>query len=127
MSSLKIPNGHQAIMPYLMLNGAVKFKDFVVKVFGGIVLSSHNQPDSELIKHSEIQIEGSTIMFCDATEDWPAKPASLFLYVANADETYANALREGATSIMELTDQDYGRTCGVSDPCGNVWWITSVA
>jgi len=114
-------------MPYLMLNGAVKFKDFVVKVFGGIVLSTHNQPDSELIKHSEIQIEGSTIMFCDATEDWPAKPASLFLYVANADETYANALREGATNIMELTDQDYGRTCGVSDPCGNVWWITSVA
>ena len=127
MSSLKIPNGHQAIMPYLMLNGAVKFKNFVVNVFGGTVLSTHNQPDSELIKHSEIQIEGSTIMFSDATEDWPAQPASLFVYVANADETYAKALSEGGKSIMELTDRDYGRTCGVSDPCGNVWWITSVA
>ena len=127
MSTLKIPNGHQAIMPYLMLNGAAKFRDFVVDVFGGTVTSLHNQPDSELIKHSEIQIEGSTIMFSDATKDWPAHPANLFVYVKNADETYEKALQEGGTSIMELTDQDYGRTCGVSDPCGNVWWITSVA
>jgi len=27
---------------------------------------------------------------------------------------------------MQLSDQSYGRTCGVKDPCGNSWWITSV-
>jgi len=127
MSTLKIPNGHQAIMPYLMLDGASKFSDFVIRVFGAIVTSTHYQPGSELIKHSEIQIGGSTVMFSDATKDWPAHPAHMFVYVENADDTYAKALKEGGTSMMELTDQDYGRSCGITDPCGNVWWITSVA
>ena len=44
----------------------------------------------------------------------------------NADESYKKAIDEGATTVMELSDQDYGRTCGVSDPFGNTWWITSV-
>ena len=40
-----------------------------------------------------------------------------------ADE---KALQAGATSVMPPADQDYGRSCGVKDPCGNTWWITSV-
>ena len=127
MSTVKIPNGHQAVMPYLMLDGAAKFKDFTINVFNGEIASTHYQPDNaEKIMHSEVVINGSTIMFCDSREEWPAHPANMFVYVANADETYEKALSEGATSILPPSDQDYGRSCGVTDPCGNVWWITSV-
>lgn len=76
--------------------------------------------------HSEIQINGSTIMFCEATEEWKVQPANLFVYVENADASYKKAIDAGATTIMELNDQDYGRTCGVEGPVGNVWWITSI-
>jgi PhnB protein len=127
MSNVKVPNGHQTLMPYLMLAGAAKFKEFTINVFGGKIISTHLQEDNpNMIKHSEVKIGDSTIMFCDARAEWPAQPSNMFIYVENADDTYQKALSEGATKVMEPADQDYGRSCGVTDPCGNVWWITSV-
>lgn len=76
--------------------------------------------------HAEITLNGSTIMFTEETSDWPKQTANLFVYVQNADKTYLKALDNGAVSLMGMSDQDYGRTCGVTDPFGNVWWITSV-
>jgi len=58
--------------------------------------------------------------------EWEPLTASLFIYVNNADFSYAKALELGCTSVMELSDQPYGRTCGVKDVFGNVWWITSI-
>lgn len=127
MSNLKIPNGHQAVIPYLMLDGAARFKEFTTKVFDGTISTTHYQEDApEMIKHSEVSISGSVIMFCDARPEWPAQPANLFVYVENTDASYEKALQAGGTSIMPPADQEYGRSCGVSDPCGNTWWITSV-
>lgn len=126
MSAIQIPKGHQAVMPYLMLENAALFRDFVTKVLDGKITATHMQPDSDLIMHSEVEINGSTVMFCDSRKEWPAHPANMFVYVANADETYKTALLAGGISVMEPADQDYGRSCGVTDPCGNVWWITSV-
>ncbi|MCF0074548.1 VOC family protein [Dyadobacter sp. CY261] len=127
MSNVKIPNGHQTIMPYLMLDGAAKFKDFTTTVFAGTINSTHFQEDNrDQIKHSEVTIGNSTIMFCDSRAEWPAQPANLFVYVENADDSYQKALDAGGTSIMPPADQDYGRSCGVTDPCGNTWWITAV-
>jgi PhnB protein len=127
MSNAKVPNGHQAVMPYLMLDGASKFKDFTTAVFGGIISATHYQEDNpQHIKHSEVTIGGSTIMFCDSRAEWPAQPANLFVYVEDADDSYQKALAAGGSSVMMPADQDYGRSCGVTDPCGNTWWITSV-
>jgi uncharacterized glyoxalase superfamily protein PhnB len=82
--------------------------------------------DGVTVIHSEITIGGSTIMFTDASDRWPEQTANLFVYVDNADTTYKKAKDAGATTVVELSDQDYGRTCGVTDPLGNVWWITAV-
>jgi PhnB protein len=125
---MNLPNGHQAVMPYLMLEGALKFIDFTKTVFNATVsLNMHKmREDYETVMHSEISIGGSTIMFTDATEQWTKQTANLFVYVENADNTYAKALATGATTVMELSDQSYGRTCGVLDPFGNTWWITSI-
>ncbi|MBE9460342.1 VOC family protein [Dyadobacter subterraneus] len=126
MSTIKIPNGHQTIMPYLMLESAEKFIDFTTKVFSAEVTFKKMRDDTDVVMHSEIRINGSTIMFCDSTEKWKTETANLFIYVEDADESYQKALSEGATTIMEPADQDYGRSCGVTDPSGNVWWVTSV-
>src|SRR5262245_5869380 len=125
---MNLPAGHQVVMPYLMLNGALKFIDFTKKVFNAELTESMHKlrEDRTKVMHSEITIGGSTIMFSDASDQWPQQTANLFVYVSNADETYNRAIDSGATTLMELSDQDYGRTCGVTDPLGNVWWITSI-
>jgi uncharacterized glyoxalase superfamily protein PhnB len=81
--------------------------------------------DEKQIKHAEITIGGSTIMFADSTERSPLCTAGLFIYVENADATFEKAIAEGSVSITEPADQGYGRSAGVTDPFGNVWWITS--
>jgi PhnB protein len=126
MSTAKIPNGHQAIMPYLMLKSSAIFIKFTKNVFGAEVTFTRMRENTDIVMHSEIQINGSTIMFCDSTDSWKVHTSNLFIYVDDADETYKRALSEDAISLMEPADQDYGRSCGVTDPCGNVWWITSV-
>jgi PhnB protein len=123
---MKIPNGHQTIMPYLILAGAEKFIEFTRKVFNANETFKRMREDGKTIMHSEIQIGNSTIMFADTTEQIKEQVAGLFIYVENADETYKKAIDAGATTVMELSNQDYGRTCGVNDPFGNTWWITTV-
>ena len=123
---MNIPKNHQTIMPYLILDGALKFIDFTKNVFNATVLHAPQLRDDGTALHAEINIHGNTIMFADTTSDWKPQTANLFVYVPNADETFKKAQEEGATELMGLSDQEYGRTCGVTDPFGNVWWITSI-
>ena len=122
---MKIPSGHQSIMPYLILNGAAKFQDFTKKVFNAEVTMEKLREDGKTIMHSEIQIDGQTIMFGENTPEWKEQTANLFIYVEDADKTFQKALDAGAEVLMPLRNEDYGRTCGVKDPVGNTWWITS--
>ena len=123
---MDLPSGHQSIMPYLILQGAAKFIDFTKNVFGASETNTKSIREDGTIMHAEITLNGSTIMITDEITDWAKQTSNLFVYVPNADETYKKALENGAASLMGLSDQDYGRTCGVTDPFGNVWWITSV-
>lgn len=114
-------------MPYLMLRSATAFTGFVKTVFNATQSFSRMREDGTTLMHGEVQVNGSTIMFCDVTSDWEEANANLFVYVDNADEVFAKAIEAGASVVMELRDESYGRTCGVKDPVGNTWWITSVA
>lgn len=121
---MKIPANHQAMMPYLILNDAFGFKQFVENVFSAKTLVENKNPDGTA-GHCEIQIEGSTIMFSSSTAQWPQRTADFFIYVEDADQTFRMAKDQGASVIMELTDLPYGRSGGVKDPGGNIWWVTS--
>lgn len=122
---MNIPKGHQAVMPYLMMEDAAAFIDFIKAVFDAEM--THQAMRGDIIGHCEAQIGGSTIMFSNSRDEWKPATANLFVYVEDADRTYKKAVEKGAATVMEPADQDYGRSCGVTDPFGNVWWITSVA
>lgn len=101
--------------------------EFAQQVFNAkITHKSYRDEKKSVLGHCELQIDGCTIMFSDDTETFPPQPANLFVYVDDADKRFQLALDNGATISMELSNQDYGRTCGVTDPFGNVWWITSL-
>ncbi|RYD58206.1 MAG: VOC family protein [Sphingobacteriales bacterium] len=125
MQKTKLPDGHQAVMTYLIIPDAKRFLSFTKGVFGAT--EQHlTMADKNTIRHAEVAIGGSTIMFADSTSDWPAQPGGMFIYVDDTDAVYQKALNAGASSIMPVEDKDYGRTCGVKDPHGNTWWITSI-
>ena len=125
MKILNIPEGYQAIMPYLIIENAPAFFQFTKNVFGAE--EKHRTMRTEtLIMHAEINIGGSCIMFADATEQFKVQTAGLFIYVDDCDSVYQKALDNGASNVMEPTDQEYGRSAGVKDPFGNTWWITKV-
>lgn len=125
METIKVPAGHQVIMPYFMVQDAAGFLAFMQNVFGAQETVRAMRDENKLM-HAEVKIGDSTIMFCDSTPEWKSQSAGLFVYVDDADEVYKKALVQGATSVMEPADKDYGRSAGVTDPFGNTWWITSL-
>ena len=120
-----VPNGYNQVMPYLILQGASKFLEFTKAVFDAKEADMHYEPDGRIV-HGQVVIGDSIILFADTKEPWTPMPAGMFVYVENADQSFQKALDAGANVVMELSDQSYGRTCGVKDPCSNTWWITSV-
>ncbi|UEG52803.1 VOC family protein [Mucilaginibacter daejeonensis] len=124
MQDLQIPDGYQHVMPYLILKDAAAFIAFAQKVLGATEKMRTLRDDGHTIMHAEILIGKSTIMLAEATADFSPQNAGMFVYVADCDAAYRTALDEDATSIMPPADQGYGRSCGVTDPFGNTWWIT---
>jgi PhnB protein len=123
---MKSPENNQTVMPYLIVENAAGFLSFTENVFGARE-TFKNMPDENVIRHAEIMIgSDSTIMFADAAKDYAPSTGSFFIYVDNADETFAKAISEGATVVKEITDESYGRGGGIKDPFGNTWWITAV-
>jgi PhnB protein len=120
---MNIPTGHQAVMPYLMMEDAAAFIEFLKTVFNAEM--THESMRDGIVGHCEAQINGGTIMFSNSRGEWKPQTANMFVYVDDADDTYAKAVENGSETIMPPADQEYGRSCGVTDPFGNVWWITS--
>ena len=124
---MKIAKGHQPVMPYLILKDADAFIAFTQKVFDAVeVFKSYSDDANKRIMHAEVQINGCNIMIAEVTEDFGVASANLFVYVDDADARFQLAIENGATIITEIADQDYGRSGGVQDPFGNVWWVTSL-
>jgi PhnB protein len=118
------PPYYNTVMPYLILEDVQAFLEFTRNVFGSEEKMRHKDESGRIV-HAEVSIGDSTIMAGESNEKWKSQPAGLYINVESADETYKNAINAGGSTVMELSDQNYGRTCGVKDPVGNTWWITS--
>ena len=124
MSMANIPTGYQQVMPYLIIKGAAEFINFMKDVFAAEEKMRHMR-DEQIIMHAELTVGECAIMLADATPAFEPRTGGFFIYVADADATYALAIATGAKAISEISDQPYGRSGGVIDPFGNTWWITT--
>ena len=119
-----IPDGYTAVTPYLIVEDAAGFLDFLTNAFGAV--ERLRIPMGEgLIGHAEVEIGGAAVMLSDAAPpDFPATSSQIHLYVEDVDAVFAQAVNAGATSEAEPADQFYGdRIARVADPSGNVWSI----
>jgi PhnB protein len=115
---------YPTVIPYLILRDCASFISFVKNVFDAEELSVYRKADGSIL-HAEVKIGNSIIMMGEAGEQYPVQTAGLYINVTQTDTNFNNALQNGAQVVNPLEDKEYGRTCGVKDPCGNTWWITS--
>ncbi|MGH7192006.1 MAG: VOC family protein, partial [Candidatus Saccharimonadales bacterium] len=133
MIETAVPNGYDAVTPYLVVKDASAAIAFYQNAFGAaeqmrLVVSSG------AVVHAQVQIGGSFLMI---TEDNPElgnhSPQSphgssghLHLYVANVDEVFSRALAAGAKSLIPVDDPFYGDRSGrLIDPFGHIWIIAT--
>lgn len=74
---MKIPDEHQALMPYLILKDAANFMAFTKEVFQAKETALHNMEDGSIM-HAEIQVNGCTIMFGQGSEQWAEQTSGFF-------------------------------------------------
>ena len=119
---MKTPDYYLPIMPYLIIDNATAFIDYIKKVFNAKEESLHKHDDGSVM-HAEFSIGKAVILFTDSKKEYKAFPGGMFLVTSQVDELYANGLAYGGTSSQEPGDRDYGRSAGFMDPFGNQWWL----
>jgi len=118
--------GFTSITPYIIVNGASQFIDFLKNAFDGVERLRVPAPDGTLM-HSEVAIGNGMIEAGDANAQIPPAPTDIHLYVNDADATFDRALAAGATSIYRPTDEHPSgdRWGALKDPFGNNWYIAT--
>jgi PhnB protein len=116
------PEGYHSVTPYLQVRDATRLIQFLKEAFGAQEI--FRVPRGDEIAHAQLKIEGSMIEVADAIDKYQPNPTAIWLFVKDSDAVYARALKAGATSLHEPTDQEYGdREASVKDPFGNHWYI----
>ena len=119
-----IPPGFNTVTPYFFISGAERFVEFLLAAFGGEELGRSLRPDGN-IANAQVRIGSSTVMVSEAPDQYKAMHGTYYLYVNDASASMKQALENGATLEMEVSDQQYGdRQGGVRDPFGNIWWLS---
>lgn len=128
-----IPDGFHTLTPYLIVKGAADALEFYKKAFGALECVRLDAPDGKIV-HAEFKIGDSIFMITDENPGChsfsPAtlggSPITLYLYVADVDAVFAEAINAGATAAMPLGNQFWGdRTGKVIDPFGHHWHIAT--
>jgi PhnB protein len=112
------PDGWPRVVPRIVVPDARRLVEFVKEVFGA---TGEYEPERPAV----LAIGGSRLMISDVGEREPS-PAFLYVYVADADDTWRRAVAAGAISIEPPAEMPYGdRRAMVRDAWGNTWQIAT--
>jgi PhnB protein len=124
LSGSHTDEGLRNVNVYLHPQGAAQMIEFLKPAFGGEEIIVHRATPEGPVLHAKIKIGDSVIEMGEAHGPYQPMPTMLYLYVDDVDAWYRRALQGGATSLNEPADQSYGgRTAGVTDPFGNIWYL----
>lgn len=121
---MHVPEGFAVVTPYIFVDGAEAYVRFLEAAFGAREIGRSTAPDGR-IANCQMRFSTTTIMVSEASVQFPASRAALYLYVDDADSAMMKAEQAGAEKIMDVGDMPYGdRQGGVKDPSGNIWWVS---
>jgi PhnB protein len=110
------PEGYHTVTPRMVVADVAGAVQFLRAAFEGAGDLLADRP-------AEIRL-GDSLVMVSQTGERDAFPAFLYVYVANADASYARAVAAGAVSLEAPLDTPYGdRRAMVRDPYGNVFQI----
>lgn len=119
------PDGFNQVSPYLTVTDAHILVDFMVQVFNAEILERNERPDGK-VSNAAVRIGDSTLEIAEATEQFGAMPGALHIYVPDIDETHRRAIENGAQTLHEPMEMDYGeRASAIKDMAGNHWYIAT--
>ncbi len=130
--SYKAP-GFTAATPYLCIEGAAAAIEFYKKAFNAVETHRDIAEDGA-IRHAQFRIDDAMFMISDfkpqygfmkSTQQNVTSGVCIFLYLPDADAIFKQAIDAGAKEIMAMSNQPYGRTGGIQDPFGILWWPTT--
>jgi uncharacterized glyoxalase superfamily protein PhnB len=109
----------RTVTPVLLLKGAAEYVEFLRRALGAVEEMRAAGPSGEL-RYVRLRVGDAAIELGEADP----MPGSFMLYVGDPDASYHQALAAGATSLVPLSDQPYGRMGGVEDAVGNQWFFS---
>jgi PhnB protein len=118
-----VRHGFGTVRPYVY--GPLSLAELVRDAFGAVELERHAMKPNAF--HIEARIGDSAIVLelCDPPHAG-GRPAAIYVYVPDVDETYARLLAHGATSVSAPEDKPYQeRAAGVRDTYGNIWYFAT--
>jgi uncharacterized glyoxalase superfamily protein PhnB len=112
------PQAWHTITPRIVTRDVAGLVGFLNRVFDATGVVPDGRP-------AEVWIGDSVVMVSDAEQRAPMG-AFLYVYVADVDATYAQAMEAGATATETPRDLPYGdRRAMFSDGWGNVWQVAA--
>ena len=120
-----IPPGFTEVTPWIISSSTSDLIKFLVKVFGAEEINGSRIVNEQgVIIHAVIKIGTAHLLLFDSREGWGPTPSFLNLYVADLEAVYERALKEGASSVTDITSLWFGeKVCRIIDPFGNLWWL----
>ena len=127
-----IPEGYEAVIPYLVVRDGAGAIEFYKKIFGATEIMRYE--DNGKVGHAELKIGHGVFMLADEYPDMGytgPKPgerpaAGMMVYVEDVDSVVGRAVAEGATLDRGVENQFYGdRAGGIVDPFGHRWYIAT--
>ena len=129
-----IPNGYHALTPSFTFKSSKKAIEFYKKAFNAKALDIFPALTGDGMMHATVQIGDSIFMMgdempgggCKSAETLGESPITLYLYTADADALYKQAVGAGAVSVMPMGDMFWGDRAGtIRDPFGYSWMIAT--
>lgn len=119
------PAGYNSASPYFIINGAQRFINLLHEIFQAKELRRFDRADGSIM-HAEMQIDDSVIMLADATEKYPAVPATMHVYVQDVANVFQRAMDAGCELVekpVQKGDPDMRGT--FRDFAGNLWSVAT--
>ena len=124
MAVKSIPEGYATVTPFVSAKGCASLLDFLKAALGAEEIMRMPGPGGAVM-HAEVNIGNSRLMLSETMQGEPTR-SSFYLYVKDADAAYQRAVKAGAKSQQEPSDQFWGdRMASVIDPAGNTWSLAT--
>lgn len=128
-----IPEGMHSVTPHLVCAGAADAIEFYKKAFDAVEVARLPGPDGKLM-HAMVRVGDSAVMLVDENPQYgmhgpkalKGSSVTIHLYVEDADECVARAVKAGAKVTMPLDDMFWGDRYGkLEDPFGHHWSVAT--